>query len=148
CLSTVTTHDLPPSAGYLTLAHVAIREELGLLTRPVEEERAQEEQSIARVRDALTTRGLLQPGATLDEVVVGLHRWLAQTPSRMLAVSLADVVGDRRAINQPGTNDEYPNWRIPLADPTGRPVSLEDIRIAPLAGRLFDALRVGPAVNS
>ncbi|MEO5610370.1 MAG: 4-alpha-glucanotransferase [Ornithinibacter sp.] len=148
CLSTVTTHDLPPSAGYLTLAHVAIREELGLLTRPVEEERAQEEQSIARVRDALTARGLLQPGATLDEVVVGLHRWLAQTPSRMLAVSLADVVGDRRAINQPGTNDEYPNWRIPLADPAGRIVSLDDVRVAPLAGRLFDALRPGPSVQN
>ena len=41
CLATVTTHDLPPSAGYLSLEHVAIREQLGLLTRPVEEERAQ-----------------------------------------------------------------------------------------------------------
>ena len=48
CLSTVTTHDLPPSAGYLSLEHVALREKLGLLTRPVEEERAQEEASIAR----------------------------------------------------------------------------------------------------
>lgn len=148
CLSTVTTHDLPPSAGYLTLEHVAIREQLGLLTRSVEEERAQEETSIARVRGALAARGLLAPDATLDEVVVGLHRWLAQTPSRMLAVSLADVVGDRRAINQPGTSDEYPNWRIPLADANGRPVSLEDIRGASLAGSLFDALREVPAVNN
>ena len=40
CLATVTTHDLPPTAGYLTGEHIRIRDELGLLTRPVEEERA------------------------------------------------------------------------------------------------------------
>jgi 4-alpha-glucanotransferase len=47
-------------------------------------------------------------------------------------------VGDRRAINQPGTRDEYPNWRLPLADSTGRPVLLEDLvdseRVAALVG--------------
>ena len=144
CLSTVTTHDLPPSAGYLSLEHVALREQLGLLTRPVEEERAQEESSIARLRDACVERGLLRPGAGLDAVVEALHRWLAQTPSRMLAVALADVVGDRRAINQPGTNDQYPNWRIPLAGPDGRPVSLEEVREADLAAVLFAALRGRP----
>ena len=141
CLSTVTTHDLPPSAGYLSLAHVAIREELGLLTRPVVEERAQEEASIARLRDACIERGLLQPGAGIDAVVEALHRWMALTPSRMLAVALADVVGDLRAVNQPGTNDEYPNWRVPLAGPDGRPVSLEEVRESDLAPVLFAALR-------
>lgn len=141
CLSTVTTHDLPPSAGYLSLEHVAIREQLGLLTRPVEEERAQEEASIARLRDACVERGLLRPGAGIDATVEALHRWMALTPSRMLAVALADVVGDLRAVNQPGTNDEYPNWRVPLAGPDGRPVSLEDVREADLAPLLFAALR-------
>ncbi|HSO65018.1 MAG TPA: 4-alpha-glucanotransferase, partial [Ornithinibacter sp.] len=141
CLSTVTTHDLPPSAGYLSLEHVAIREQLGLLTRPVEEERAQEEASIARLRDACIERGLLRPGAGIDATVEALHRWMALTPSRMLAVALADVVGDLRAVNQPGTNDEYPNWRVPLAGPDGRPVSLEDVREADLAPVLFAALR-------
>ena len=40
CLATVTTHDLPPTAGYLAGEHIRLRDELGLLTRPVEEERA------------------------------------------------------------------------------------------------------------
>ena len=35
CLSSVTTHDLPPTAGYLAGDHVRLRESLGLLTRPV-----------------------------------------------------------------------------------------------------------------
>lgn len=141
CLSTVTTHDLPPSAGYLSLAHVAIREELGLLTRPVEEERAHELASIAKLRSACEERGLLAPGADTDEVVEALHRWMALTPSRMLAVSLADVVGDLRAVNQPGTNDEYPNWRVPLSGPDGQVLSLEDVKDAELAEALFAALR-------
>jgi 4-alpha-glucanotransferase len=69
---------------------------------------------------------------------------MALTPSRMLAVSLADVVGDLRAINQPGTNDEYPNWRVPLAGPDGRSVPLEEVKGAELAPVLFAALRGEP----
>ncbi|MFQ6172880.1 4-alpha-glucanotransferase [Oryzobacter sp. R7] len=148
CLSTVTTHDLPPSAGYLSLEHVAVREQLGLLTRSVEEERAHELASIGKLRSACVERGLLDPdtadaGGT-DAVVEALHRWMALTPSRMLAVSLADVVGDLRAVNQPGTHEEYPNWRVPLSGPDGSVVSLEDVKRAPLAGRLFAALRGDP----
>ena len=40
CLSSVTTHDLPPTAGYLAGEHVRLREELGLLTRSADEELA------------------------------------------------------------------------------------------------------------
>jgi 4-alpha-glucanotransferase len=141
CLSSVTTHDLPPTAGFLTLEHVDIRERLGLLTRTVEEERAQEEQSMATMRDALAARGWLQPGAGLPSVIEAMHRWLGHTPSAMRAISLADVVGDRRAINQPGTDGEYPNWRIPLAGPDGRPVSLEEVLESELAPVLFRAAR-------
>ncbi len=38
CLGTVTTHDLPPTAGYLAGEHVALRDRLGLLSRPAEHE--------------------------------------------------------------------------------------------------------------
>ncbi|MFW5468699.1 4-alpha-glucanotransferase [Knoellia sp. CPCC 206435] len=137
CLSSVTTHDLPPTAGFLALEHVDIRERLGLLTRPVEEERAVEEESIATMRDALVDRGWLEPGAGIPSVMEAMHRWLGRTPSALRAISLADVVGDRRAINQPGTDDEYPNWRLPLTGPDGALVSLEDVTRAELAEVLF-----------
>lgn len=127
CLSTVTTHDLPPTAGFLGLEHVAVRDRLGLLTRPVEEERQAEEASISAVRDALVERGLIGPVPTIPETVRSLHRFLARTPSRMLGVAVPDLVGDRRSVNQPGTQDEYPNWRVPLSGPEGEPVLLEDI---------------------
>ncbi|KGN33684.1 4-alpha-glucanotransferase [Knoellia sinensis KCTC 19936] len=139
CLSSVTTHDLPPTAGFLSLEHVAIRERLDLLTRPVEEERAHEEQSIAKVRDALVGRGWLEPGAGIPSVIEAMHRWLGHTPSVLRAISLSDVVGDRRAINQPGTDDEYPNWRLPLSGPDGTPLSLEEATKSELAEVLFRA---------
>ncbi|HEV7208301.1 MAG TPA: hypothetical protein VGN54_06135, partial [Mycobacteriales bacterium] len=60
----------------------------------------------------------------------------------MLVVGLSDLVGDRRAVNQPGTLDEYPNWRVPLTDAAGRLVRLEDVTAASegLAARIFGAL--------
>ena len=40
CLASVTTHDLPPTTGYLAGEHVVLRDRLGLLTRPLAEEAA------------------------------------------------------------------------------------------------------------
>lgn len=136
CLASVTTHDLPPTAGYLDLAHVRLRERLHLLTRGFEEESAHELASIDRVREALVTRGLLAPEGSAEDMVVALHAWLVASPARMLGVSLSDLVGDRRIINQPGTQDEYPNWRIPLSDHDERPVLWDDAVATPLAERI------------
>lgn len=70
-----------------------------------------------------------------------LHRYLTLTPARLLCVSLADAVGDRRTQNQPGTTDEYPNWRVPLSGPDGTPLLLEDVLASARAARLADAVR-------
>ncbi len=149
CLATVTTHDLPPTAGYLRGEHLDVRERLGLLTRSIEEERAADEGERSAVLESLHAAGVLDPAVTLDSVlsdedslsaaVIALHAQLSRTPSRLLGVSLADVVGDRRAVNQPGTDEEYPNWRVPLTDARGRAVLLEDLMAgdsATLAHRL------------
>ena len=127
CLASVTTHDLPPTAGYLRGEHVRIREELGLLTRSADEERAADAADQETWLRTLRERGLLAPGANVDATVEGLHRYVAATPARLVGVALPDAVGDVRAQNQPGTHNEYPNWRVPLSDATGRPVLLEDL---------------------
>ncbi|WP_343602205.1 4-alpha-glucanotransferase [Mycobacterium sp.] len=141
CLSSVTTHDLPPTAGYLAGEHVRLRDSLGLLTRPVEEElsdaRAQQAAWLAELRRV----GLLGRHADVEQTVLALYRYLGRTPSRLLALALPDAVGDRRTQNQPGTTDEYPNWRIPLAGPDGRPILLEQVFDDPRAANLADALR-------
>jgi 4-alpha-glucanotransferase len=145
CFAAVTTHDLPPTAGYLAGEHIRIRAELGLLTRSVEEELRIDAKEREMWLDLLVARGWLADDAREDEqaVVVALHRALAATPSRLLGVALTDAAGDRRASNQPGTDTEYPNWQIPLGDGSGAPVLLEDLISSPWAATLATAVRGG-----
>jgi 4-alpha-glucanotransferase len=84
--------------------------------------------------------GLLGDDPTVDEVVLALHRYLGWTPSKLLALSLADAVGDVRTQNQPGTTNEYPNWRVPLRGPDGRKLLLEDVFTDPMADALAEAM--------
>jgi 4-alpha-glucanotransferase len=149
CLSSVTTHDLPPTAGYLAGEHVRLRESLGLLTRPVEEELAAAQTERAAWIAELRRVGLLSQQGDVEnnpaQTVLALHQYLGRTPSRLLGVSLTDAVGDRRTQNQPGTTDEYPNWRIPLSGPDGQPVMLEDVFTDPRAIALAEAVRAETA---
>jgi 4-alpha-glucanotransferase len=151
CLSSVTTHDLPPTAGYLAAEHVRLRDSLGLLTRPFEEELAAAETERAAWIAELRRVGLLsQEGDVANnpaQTVLALYQYLGRTPSRLLGVSLTDAVGDRRTQNQPGTTDEYPNWRIPLSGPDGQPVMLEDVFSDPKAIALAEAMRAETAVT-
>ena len=126
-MASVTVHDIPPTRGFIAGDHVKLRAELNLLNRSEAEELAYHERWIARWREILESGGLLRKGAGTDEFVVALHRALTRSPARLLAVALPDMVGDRRAQNQPGTHDEYPNWRIPLCDRDGKPVLLDDL---------------------
>jgi len=162
CLASVTTHDLPPTAGYLTGEHVELRHELGLLERSVEEERRGDEEARVGWLHALADAGLLDAGIVsavtnvaapgtvsprrnnfrarvdpyLGRIVEALYAYVAATPARLIGIYLPDVVGDRRPVNQPGTIDEYPNWRVPMTDEKERPVLLDELMASPVAGRL------------
>ncbi len=146
CLSSVTTHDLPPTAGYLAGEHVRLRDSLGLLTRPVEQELAAAKTERAAWLAELCRVGLLAKHADVEQTILALYQYLGRTPSRLLGVALTDAVGDRRTQNQPGTTDEYPNWRIPLSGPDGQPVMLEDVFNDPRAIHLAEAMRAETAV--
>ena len=143
CLSSVTTHDLPPTAGYLAGEHVRLREELNLLTRPADEELASDKAEQAGWLAELRRVGLLHDGQepSTEEIVLALYEYLGRTPSRLLALALPDAVGDVRTQNQPGTVDEYPNWRVPLTGPDGKGMLLEEVFTDPRAAALAEALR-------
>ncbi len=140
-LATVTTHDLPPTAGYLALEHVDLRDRLGLLSEPVdvvrEGARAERDQMLALVAE----RGLVPAGASERQLVEALHRLVLASPAVLVGVSLADAVGERRAQNQPGTDQEYPNWRVPLADSAQRLVLVDGLFDNPRLRSLVAALR-------
>lgn len=115
--TSVTTHDLPTARGFWTddaLPNAADR---------------------ARVRALLVAEGLAGEDATVDDLVVAMHAFVARTPSLMTAVALGDAVGDPRQPNMPGTLDEYPNWRLPL------PVALEDLADDPSVAAVVEAVR-------
>ncbi|WP_230195714.1 4-alpha-glucanotransferase [Streptomyces sp. NBC_00080] len=146
CLATATTHDLPSTAARLTGEHVELRDRLGLLTRPVEEERAEAANDAAEWLGLLTRLGLLAgtgggDRSSEEAEVQAVHRFLLRTPARMIGVWLPDGVGDRRPQNLPGTWDQYPNWRLPIADATGRPVTLEELAASPRLRALIEVLR-------
>ncbi|MBG6179362.1 4-alpha-glucanotransferase [Arthrobacter sp. CAN_A1] len=143
CLTSVTTHDLPPSAGYLAGEHVDLRESLGLLNRPAEEERAADTagqesvlslvrsvtgSTVAGTPDSAEAATTAETADSVETTVEALHEFIVRTPSVLLGVALTDAVGERRTQNQPGTKDEYPNWRIPLAGPDGQAVLIGDLQ--------------------
>ncbi|MFC7305486.1 4-alpha-glucanotransferase [Streptomyces monticola] len=142
CLATATTHDLPSTAARLTGDDVRLRHRLGLLDRPFDVAEAEDAAEAGEWLALLARRGLL-PGGPGDEEeeIRSVYRFLCATPARMVGVWLPDAVGDRRPQNLPGTWDEYPNWRLPVADATGHPVSLEELTLSPRLHALFAALR-------
>jgi 4-alpha-glucanotransferase len=143
CLATVTTHDLPPTAGYLAGDHVELRNRLGLLTRPVAEELKVDEAERDSWLTALRERHLLSnTDADVERIVEALHQYVAHTPAKLVGVALTDAVGERRTQNQPGTTDEYPNWRVPLGGPDGLPVLIEDLPNNQRLRRLVGALMI------
>ena len=128
-LVTVSTHDLPPAAAFLSGKQVTDRLALGLLTRPEAEERAEAERLVDDWIAACVGQGLLpaseRPSA--DAFTVALYGYLAKTPAMLIGVNLAEAAGETRSQNMPGTCDEYPNWKLPLCGPDGAPVLLEDL---------------------
>ncbi len=104
CLASVTTHDLPPSAGYLAGDHVRLRDSLGLLTRSVEEELAVDAVERQAWLGELQRVGLLSAagadGADVEGTVRALHAYLARTPVAP-AVRRAHRRGGRPAYAEP-----------------------------------------------
>ena len=63
----------------------------------------------------------------IPQIVEAMHAMLRKSPSLLIQAALVDGVGERRTQNQPGTSDQYPNWRIPLADEHGRVVHTDEV---------------------
>jgi 4-alpha-glucanotransferase len=124
-LATVTTHDLPTAAGFLAEEQVRVRHALGQLGLPLEEEQARVREEREQLLAMLEKTGLLED--TGGDVVLAMHAALAASPCRLVLAAFGDAVGDLRQPNLPGTVDEYPNWRLPVADGAGHPMALEQL---------------------
>jgi 4-alpha-glucanotransferase len=111
-LITFNTHDLSTYAGWRSFADLKLKRSLGI--DPGESDEARWH-ALGMLDEVLRHHGIDQHDLYS---VVG---FLARTPSRLLAVSLEDLLGVIDQPNIPGTVDEHPNWRQRL------PVAREDI---------------------
>ncbi|MCD4558201.1 4-alpha-glucanotransferase [Schaalia sp. lx-100] len=137
CLAAVTTHDLPPTAGYINGIQTSLRHELGLLVDDIQTVRQADRDEQERMRLRLYEYGLLDSDSAptnnhtdtcevdTQTFVEALHRYAARTPARLVVASLVDAVGDVRPQNLPGTYREYPNWCVPLCNEQGEEITVE-----------------------
>jgi len=147
-LASVTTHDLPTAAGFLADEPTRVRAALGQLRGTEEAEREHADAERAALLALLVEEGLLDPADSADPgaVVLAMHAFVGRMPCLLVTAALGDAVGDLRQPNLPGTVDEYPNWRLPVAVPVGprgeellppsRPLLLEELLASPAVGRL------------
>jgi 4-alpha-glucanotransferase len=107
-LVTFNTHDLSTYAGWRSFSDLALKRSLGI--DPGESDDARWH-ALTMLTDVLRHHGIDRNDLN---AVVG---FLARTRSRLLAISLEDLLGVIDQPNIPGTVNEHPNWRqrLPLA---------------------------------
>jgi len=107
-LVTFNTHDLSTYAGWRCFSDLALKRSLGI--DPGESDEARWH-ALAMLTD------VLRHHAVDGHDLYAVAGFLARTKSRLLAISLEDLLGVIDQPNIPGTVDEHPNWRrrLPLA---------------------------------
>ncbi len=107
-LVTFNTHDLSTYAGWRSFSDLKLKRALGI--DPGESDEARWH-ALAMLNDILRQHDI----DSHDFYAVA--GFLARTKSRLLAISLEDLLGVIDQPNIPGTIDEHPNWRrrLPLA---------------------------------
>jgi 4-alpha-glucanotransferase len=111
-LVTFNTHDLSTYAGWRCFSDLALKRSLGI--DPGESDEARWH-ALAMLTDVLRHHAIDQ------DDLYAVAGFLARTKSRLLAISLEDLLGVIDQPNIPGTVDEHPNWRRRL------PLSIDEI---------------------
>ncbi|HEY8581125.1 MAG TPA: 4-alpha-glucanotransferase, partial [Beijerinckiaceae bacterium] len=116
-LAAISTHDLPTLAGWWRGVDIDTRACFGALdaqeSAAQQSERRGERRKLAQ---ALQGEGLAAGSDVEDAPVIPVIRYLARTPSMLLALQAEDLARDPHQANVPGPARGYPNWRrrLPL----------------------------------
>jgi len=113
-LATFNTHDLPTFRGWMEGHDLRLKHSLGI-------DPGENDETRNWWRGAL--RNLLAERAAgySDDDFAAVAKVLAATPSRVVMVSLEDILGVTEQINIPGTTDQHPNWARKL------PIDLDEL---------------------
>jgi 4-alpha-glucanotransferase len=107
-LVTFNTHDLSTYAGWRSFGDLKLKRSIGIDPG---------ESDDARWHALTMLSDVLRHHAIDDHDLYAVVGFLARTKSRLLAISLEDLLGVVDQPNIPGTIDEHPNWRqrLPVA---------------------------------
>ncbi|MBJ3763053.1 4-alpha-glucanotransferase [Maribius pontilimi] len=117
-LTSFGTHDLPTWEGWKAGRDLEWRRDLGDMDDDAFEK------ARARRRDEVAALVTLIGGDSAEY----LHRFLADTPSCLVAVQIEDLLGQIEQPNLPGTIFEHPNWRRSLGVAADALGSLDAVR--------------------
>ncbi|MGZ5877072.1 MAG: 4-alpha-glucanotransferase [Bradyrhizobium sp.] len=123
-LVTFNTHDLSTYAGWRSFSDLILKRSLGIDAGESDDARWH---ALTMLSDVLRDHGI--DNHDLNAVV----GFLARTKSRLLAISLEDLLGIIDQPNIPGTVDEHPNWRrrLPLAiDAIASAIDISALKVA------------------
>jgi glycogen operon protein len=113
------THDLPTLAGWWSGADIAEKAALGLIGNVAAEEdrrRADKQRLLKALEVENLAPAQVEFDAPLDPALAkAIHAFIKKTPSALAMMQIDDLLGERNAVNLPGTDRERPNWRRRLA---------------------------------
>jgi len=126
-LATVSTHDLPPLAGYLRGTDLELRARLadaGADAAVATQAGAERAETQKMLLETLTEASLwpVEGGAPAREaagrgpatLAEATQLYLARAKAALLTLQPEDWLGMEMPVNMPGTHAEYPNWRRKL----------------------------------
>ncbi|MBX5247600.1 MULTISPECIES: 4-alpha-glucanotransferase [unclassified Rhizobium] len=143
-LACISTHDHQTLAGWWRSADIQDRRDHGIVPPDLTAKHLQHRRRERRnLKTALRAAGIDVPARlnarasreTLRELTVSAYRFIARTPSLLVAVRVADLTDEKSPTNIPATSDSYPNWKPKLS------VSLEGLASNPLLHRITAAMR-------
>jgi 4-alpha-glucanotransferase len=117
-LVTFNTHDLSTYAGWRSFSDLALKRSLGIDPGETDE---------ARWHALAMLNEVLRHHAIHGHDLYAVAGFLARTRSRLLTISLEDLLGVIDQPNIPGTVNEHPNWRRRLLPPLDRMASAIDV---------------------
>ncbi|MCI3208078.1 4-alpha-glucanotransferase [Pandoraea capi] len=170
-VATTSTHDLPTSVGWWTGRDIAWRARLAPTSMDARLARRQRREDRTALWRAMSAAGVVNesghaaaPAAsavageasaqTKNDVARAPGRaptttpldaivsFVAQSPSPLVLLPIADVIGVKEADNLPGTTTEHPNWRRRLSAPVEVLLGTPDV-----ASRIARFARVRAAVG-
>ena len=142
-LACISTQDHQTIGGWWLGQDVEMRRKHGLIDDATADaqlaERVKERDYLAK---AFEVEGLTVPTEAeelsdedVEKLTLNAYRFVARTPSMLLAIRLADLTREKEPTNVPGTSESYPNWKPKLS------VTLEELSDLPLFKMIVAAMR-------